>query len=164
MDQSSARNDDAEPYEGQPDQVLTNDAGSPSYNPTQGNDAVGVNKYNLQIGVGTRTSEAQAYHPAAMKSGISALNLGPGLFSEGEPTSAAIIRQDKELNELQKCSPNLGLNQFNTLSDPEERERHDQLIDQMYEIRNSKQQFQFQTQGGTAAPGQMMPPSQLLAQ
>jgi hypothetical protein len=64
-----------------------------------------------------------------MKSGISALNLGPGLFSEGEPTSAAIIKQDTELNDLQKCSPNVALGQFNTLTDPEERAQHDQMID-----------------------------------
>lgn len=35
-----------------------------------------------------------------MQSGISGLNLAKGLFSEGEPTSAAIIKQDQELNDL----------------------------------------------------------------
>ena len=86
MDQSSAR---AGPYQGLQDQVGASTSGSPSRN-----DAITVNKYNLQIGTSAGASEAPAYHPAAMKSGISALNLGPGLFSEGEPTSAAIITQD----------------------------------------------------------------------
>lgn len=152
MDQSSARAGD---YKGLEDEADAAAKGSPSRN-----DGIAVSRYNLQIGTSVGPSEA-AYHPAAMKSGISALNLGPGLFSEGEPTSAAILKQDEELNELQKCSPNIGLNQFNTLSDPDEREQHDKLIDQMYEMRNS-QQYQFQSQG--AAPRQPMPESQLLAQ
>ena len=37
--------------------------------------------------------------------GISGLNLGAGLYSELEPSTALIVQQDKELHGLKKCSP-----------------------------------------------------------
>ena len=54
------------------------------------------------------------------KSGISGLNLGAGLFSDGEPTTAALVARDKELNQLKLWSPSQ--NNFQTVSDADERE------------------------------------------
>ena len=55
------------------------------------------------------------------KSGISGLNLGAGLFSDGEPTTAAVVARDKELNQLKLWSPSQ--NNFQTVSDADEREQ-----------------------------------------
>lgn len=88
MEQSSARHG---PYEDGHEKFLPPSGrdGSSAAN----REFVTVTNYNLQIGPSQRTSDLPSqYYPPAMKSGISGLNLGQALFSEGEPNSAAIIK------------------------------------------------------------------------
>jgi hypothetical protein len=71
-------------------------------------------------------------------SNISKLNLCPtGLFSEGEPGSAAIIKQDPELAQLKMCSPNQQELNFQSISDEKIREERNKQIDELYERKNS---------------------------
>ena len=95
----------------------------------------------------------------ALQSGVSALNfkMAPGLFSDGEPTSALLAQQDEELRKLKMCSPSQ--NNFQTISDPEEREERNRQIDAMYELRNSQQNKQY-GQNLQVPPAQMQPAAQ----
>jgi len=116
--------------------ALANDdeAGSPiKQNPSQRQTPYkNINNYQLELGANN----------GGTKSGISALNLGTGLFSadQEEPTTAAIIKQDTELNQLKMCSPSQ--NNFQTINSDQEdadalREQSNKQIDEMYEMRNS---------------------------
>ena len=62
-----------------------------------------------------------ATNNGGLKSGISGLNLRAGLFSEQEPNTAAIVKQDKELRQLKMLGPAEGGMQ--TMSDVQERDQ-----------------------------------------
>jgi len=73
-----------------------------------------------------------------MPNNTSGRNIPHGIFSKNtEIDTPAVIAQDSELQQLQNFSP--GGQQLQTITDPEERERQYQKIDELYEFRNSIQ-------------------------
>lgn len=103
-----------------------------------------------------------------MPNNTSGRNIPPGIFSKNtEIDTPAVIAQDSELQQLQHLSP--GGQQLQTISDPEERERQYQKIDELYEFRNSiqyeeqekKRQNKQNVSGLEARPSDIYPPKPL---
>lgn len=103
-----------------------------------------------------------------MPNHASGRNIPSGIFSKNtEIDTPAVIAQDSELQQLQNFSP--GGQQLQTITDPDERERQYQKIDELYEFRNSIQyeeqekerQKEERAQGLEARPSDIYPPKPL---